>query len=49
MGAKEAYDEIYNILKETRKEARPDSLLDDFLSEKSFEIHKVLIPELLSL
>lgn len=43
LGAKEAYEDIKKIMKVTRKEVKPDSLLEDFLNEKSFDIHKVKI------
>jgi hypothetical protein len=43
LGAKEAYDDITNIMKRTRKEVKPDSMFEDFLSEKAFEIHQVNI------
>ena len=42
MGAKEAYEDITKMMKRTRKEVKPDAMFEDFLSEKAFEIHKVI-------
>ncbi len=42
LGAKEAYEDITNMMKRTRKEVKPDAMFEDFLSEKAFEIHKVI-------
>lgn len=41
LGAKEAYDSVFKVMKETRKEVKADSLFEDLLNEKSFNIHKV--------
>lgn len=41
LGAKEAYTDITKMMKKTRKNVKPDSLLEDFLSEKAFDVHKV--------
>lgn len=45
VGAKEAYENMRKVYKEGGKSVKTDGILEDLLSEKSYDIHKLVKTE----